>query len=134
MIAILPIKPKYVENILNGNKKYEFRKRAFKKDVDSILVYATKPVGKIVCMLTVGDIVEDKPEILWEKFNKFSGLEKKEFFMYFESQEKGTAIEIKSVNKFPEPLNPYDLIPNFVAPQSWYYLPTEQLNNIKRHP
>lgn len=131
MIAILSIKVKYVEEILNGNKKYEFRKTSFKKDVDSILVYATKPVGKIVCMLQVGDIIEDHPKILWKDFNKFSGLNKKEFFEYFENRDKGTAIEIKSVEEFPEPINPNELIPNFVAPQSWSYIPTEQLNDVK---
>ncbi len=73
-IAILSIKPKYVKEILNGNKKYGFRKTSFKRDVNSILVYATKPIGKIVCMLQVGDIIGDNPKILWKDLNKFSGL------------------------------------------------------------
>ncbi len=131
MIAILSIKVKYVEEILNGNKRYEFRKKSFKKDVGSILVYATKPVGRIVCILHVGEIIEDHPKILWRDFNKFSGLDKKEFFAYFGDRDKGTAIEIKSVEEFPEPINPKELIPNFTAPQSWSYIPTEQINDIK---
>ncbi|OQX21154.1 MAG: hypothetical protein BWK75_03825 [Candidatus Altiarchaeales archaeon A3] len=128
MIAILSIKAKYVKEILNGNKKYEFRKASFKRDVRSILVYATKPVGRIVCMLQVGDIIEDYPKVLWRDFNKFSGMDKKEFFAYFGNRDKGTAIEIKSVMEFSEQINPNELIPNFVAPQSWSYIPTELLN------
>jgi predicted transcriptional regulator len=133
MIAILSIKAKYVEEILNGNKKYEFRKTSFKRDVSSILVYATKPVGKIVCKLQVGDIIEDRPQILWRDFKEFSGLSKKEFFAYFGNKNKGTAIEIKEVEEFPEPINPNGLIPNFVAPQSWSYIPEEKLNCMNIH-
>ena len=131
MIAILSIKVKYVKEILNRNKKYEFRKTSFKRDVSNILIYATKPVGKIVCMLQVGDIIENHPKILWRDFNKFSGLNKKEFFAYFGTMDKGIAIEIKSVKEFQKPINPYESIPNFVAPQSWCYISEEQLNHIK---
>ena len=122
MIAILSIKPGYVEAILEGSKKYEFRKKRFKKDVKEILVYATKPVGKIVCKFHVGKIIEDKPENLWESLKDFSGLKKREFFTYFSGQDKGIAIEIKNVEEFPEPINPEKLFPNFRPPQSWFYL------------
>lgn len=128
MIALLSIKPKYVKEILNRNKKYEFRKTFFKRDVNKILVYATKPVGKIVCMLYVGDIIENDPKILWRDFNKFSGLEKKEFFAYFGNRVRGVAIEIKDVAEFSKPINPTELIPNFIAPQSWLYISEEQIN------
>lgn len=45
---LLSINPIHVENILNGTKSYEFRKRACKKQVDRILIYSTNPVMKVV--------------------------------------------------------------------------------------
>ena len=124
MIAILSIKPRYVEAILKGSKKYDFRKKPFKKDVKEILVYATKPIGKIVCKFYVKEIIEDKPENLWENLGDFSGLTKEEFFTYFLGQEKGIAIGIKNIEKFPEPIDPQKLFSNFRPPQSWSYLPS----------
>ena len=54
--------------------------------------------------------------------NEFSGLEEKEFFDFFENIEKGFAIEIKSMEKFEDPVDPAKLIPGFVPPQSFYYV------------
>ena len=37
-----------LENILNGTKKYEFRKKACKRHVDKILIYSTNPIMRVV--------------------------------------------------------------------------------------
>ena len=83
MNVLLSIKPKYVESIINGHKTYEFRKVIFRdKYVDIAYVYATSPVKKIVGAFRVGDIIEDKPIILWSRLNEFSGMDETEFFNY----------------------------------------------------
>ena len=130
MIAILSIKTKYVEKILKGEKKYEFRKNSFRKDVEEVFVYATKPVGKIVCKFYVGDIIVDRPEELWKYFKEFSGLTEDEFFTYFQGRDKGVAIEIKDVERFGEPKNPEDLFSKFIPPQSWKYIPVGSYQNL----
>ncbi|PKP54503.1 MAG: hypothetical protein CVT90_00935 [Candidatus Altiarchaeales archaeon HGW-Altiarchaeales-3] len=126
MIAILSIKTQYVKEILNGNKKYEFRKTSFKKDVEEILVYVTKPVGKFVCKFYVGEIIKDTPENLWRSFRDSSGLTKEGFFTYFSNRKKGVAIEIRDVEEFSKPINPKTLFPKFTPPQSWMYVPKEK--------
>ncbi len=126
MNVILSIKPKYVKKILNGTKKYEFRKNIFRKEVKEILVYATHPVKKIVCKFRIGKIIMDKPENLWNKFGNFSGLEREEFFAYFKNKKIGVAIEIKEVYEFMEPIDLSKVVPESKAPQSWFYLPTIQ--------
>ncbi|MGC8913189.1 MAG: hypothetical protein ACP5LE_04540 [Thermoplasmata archaeon] len=73
---------------LDGRKKYEFRKTFFKKDVDEVYVYATMPIGKIVCKFRVGKIICEEPERLWENFGNASGLTEDEFFAYFRSRKK----------------------------------------------
>jgi len=122
MNAILSIKPKYANAILEGDKRYEFRKASFRRDVREVFVYATKPIGKIVCKFYVGEIIEDKPEKLWENYRDLSGLTEEEFFTYFSGMRKGVAIEIEGVERFKEPIDPKMIYPEFTPPQSWIYL------------
>jgi predicted transcriptional regulator len=122
MIAILSIKPKYIDEILKGNKKYEFRKSAFRKNVETVIVYATKPVGKIVCKFNVGKVIESRPEELWENFGDVSALTKEEFFAYFNGRKKGVAIEIMEVERLSEPIEPKEIYADFTPPQSWIYV------------
>jgi len=130
MNAILSIKPKYVNAILEGYKRYEFRKTSFRRDVKEVFVYATKPIGKIVCKFYVGEIIEDTPENLWENFKNFSGLAEEDFFTYFRGREKGVAIEIQDVEKFKEPIDPKRIDPKFIPPQSWIYISSFQYQFI----
>ena len=122
-VALLSIIPKYVEKIFSGKKRYEFRKSIFKDtSVLKIYIYSTSPVKRIVGAFRIGRIIEDHPKLLWEQFYKFSGATYPEFFAYFADVEKGFAIEIKEVEKFDNPIDPKKFIPNFVPPQSFYYV------------
>lgn len=123
MNILLSIKPKYAESIISGNKRYEFRKIIFKRNyIKNVYIYCTSPVKRIIGSFKVGDIIEDRPIRLWEKLNKFSGLDEEEFFDYFKNIERGFAIEIKSIEKFEDPVDPVKLIPGFVPPQSFCYV------------
>ena len=123
MNVLLSIKPKYVEAIINGQKTYAFRKVIFKKNqVNIVYIYSTSPIKKIVGAFRIGDIIEDRPEDLWKRLNGVSGMDKQDFFNYFENTERGFAIEIKNVEKFEDPLDPTEAIPNFVPPQSFRYI------------
>jgi len=134
MNALLSIKPTYVQAIVKGDKRYEFRKSIFtKKKLEKVYIYSTAPVKKIVGSFRVGRIFEDHPERLWNQLKRFSGLNYIEFFRYFEGKERGFAIEIESVEEFKNPIDPKDFIPNFVPPQSFYYLDSSILSVILNH-
>ena len=45
---LLSIKPEYANKIMSGEKKFEYRKAAPQKNVDTILIYSTKPQGIIL--------------------------------------------------------------------------------------
>ncbi len=124
MNVLLSIKPKYVEEIFKGNKKYEFRKSVFrfKGELNLVYIYSTYPMKKIVGTFTIETIIEDHPKILWEKFKDFSGINEDEFFIYFGDAEKGFAIEIGKIEVFQNPADPRTLIPDFVPPQSFCYM------------
>ncbi len=122
MSVLLSIKPKYVKEIEDGAKLYEFRKNIFKQDTDEIWVYASAPVKQIVGKIYIETIIEDTPKNLWFNCKKYAGIDKQDFFKYFEGKEKGYAIKIKEYKSFDEPINPYNENTAFTAPQSFAYI------------
>ena len=48
VIAFLPIKPIYANRILEGSKRYEFRRTRLRQDITHVVIYSTSPVKKIV--------------------------------------------------------------------------------------
>lgn len=122
MKAILSIKPEFVEKILNGEKKYEYRKKVFKQDVESVIIYSTKPVGKFVGEFKIKDILCDNPNNIWEETNLSSGISHKYFIEYFNNSDTGYALEIEDLVVYKTPIEPNDIMPDFKAPQSFCYL------------
>ena len=64
MKALLSIKPQFVEEIVAGNKLYEYRKKIFKKDVDTVVIYSSKPVGRIIGEFLIDEVLSDEPQRL----------------------------------------------------------------------
>ncbi len=122
MKVLLSIKPKYVKEITNGSKLYEFRKTIFSPQVKYIYVYESAPTKKIVGKIVIDIVIEDTPKKLWANFKRNSGISKQEFFEYFKDKEKGYAIKIKKYVRYKKPINPYRKKERFVPPQSYLYL------------
>ncbi|MDI6897157.1 ASCH domain-containing protein [Methanocella conradii] len=123
MDVLLSIKPKYVNKIIKGEKKYEFRKtRLDKKRIRYAYIYSTSPVKKIIARVVIDDILEGSPKVLWKKCKKYSGISEEEFFNYYADRQVAFAIAIKDVELLKTPIDPYKEIKNFIAPQSYYYL------------
>ena len=122
MNVLLSIKPKYVNEIINGNKRYEFRKSVFRQrgNVGKVYIYASSPVKRIVEAFTIKTIMEKHPNELWRICKEFSGISEVEFFDYFRDKDKGYAIEIGMLELF-DPINPKDRVPDFSPPQSFCY-------------
>lgn len=124
MKILLSIKPEYAQRIFSGEKRYEYRKRLFKRnDIDTIIVYVTKPVGRVIGEFKIAGIIEENPVTIWEKTKQYSGISKNDYFKYFEGNEKGFAISIKSTVRYCEPLELGELDSTIKsAPQSFMYL------------
>lgn len=124
MNVLLSIKPKYVEEILEGNKKYEFRKSIFKQkeNIEWVYIYSTSPQKLIVGAFTIERIIEDHPRSLWKKFKEFSGVSEEAFFDYFGSSIRGFAIKIDELEIFEHPIDPREFIPDFTPPQFFCYI------------
>ena len=123
MDVLLSIKPKFAESIINGRKKYEFRKNAFsKKNIGRVYIYSTTPIKKIIGFFKISKIIEDKPITLWHQLKDEAGISEEEFFDYFKNKEIGFALEIVEVEQFENPVDPKIMFPNFVPPQSFCYI------------
>ena len=95
MNAIMSIRPNFCKLILDGQKRYEYRKRVFRRlDVDKVYVYASKPISKIVGYFAIAAMIEDSPNVMWEKTHEGSGITKEYFDAYFKNCDMAHAIKL----------------------------------------
>ena len=116
---LLPVKPIYANKILNGKKKYEYRKTKPKKDINKIIIYSTSPIKKIIGEVQVIKIIELPKEELWNLTKNSSGINKKDYDKYFEKQEKAVAYELGKVTSYEKDLSDIGIC---FTPQSYIYL------------
>lgn len=121
MKVLLSIKPEYAYKIFSGEKKFEYRKIIFKKNIKFVIVYATKPVGKIIGEFEIEDIIKGNSEQIWELTKEYAGIEKEKFNNYFLNKKNAFAIKIKNpkIYKKFKMLKDYNLNS---APQSFCYI------------
>lgn len=125
---VISIHPVYVEKILSGEKKYEFRKH-FPVGVRYMLVYSTSPVKKITAIVEIDTVLCDSPRNIWGKTKKYAGVTKKFYDTYFKDRETAYAVRLKKTHVLNKPLQISDLKGIKAAPQSYVYL-KEQMDNI----
>jgi predicted transcriptional regulator len=127
MNVLLSIKPKYADLIRSGLKKYEFRRKIFKKASGcNVFIYSTSPVKKIIGVFDASIIYQDAPYRIWDMFGPLSGISEREFFHYFKDCEIAYAIEIRNLVTFEEPRDPSDYFFEFNPPQSYRYFNPQQ--------
>lgn len=122
MNVILSIKPEFVEKIFSGEKQYEYRKVLFKQKVDTVYIYASRPISRIVGEFKIEKIINDTPENIWKETKRQSGVTQNFFDKYYKGREKAVALKIKECKEYKEAINPESLIPNFKVPQSFIYV------------
>ena len=122
MNAILSIKPEFVTKIFTGEKRYEYRKTLFKKKIDTVYIYASRPISKIVGQFKIADVISNPPEEVWKETKDYGGVSKEFFYKYFNGRERGIALQIKDVREFTNPIDVNSIKENMKAPQSFIYI------------
>jgi predicted transcriptional regulator len=123
MLVLLSIRPMHVANILAGTKTFEFRRRLFaRREIRTVLIYCTKPVGCFVGEFEIEDILCDRPNRLWQKTKHGSGVSKEYFDSYFYGRSQAFALQIGKVRAFVQHVNPSDVLDDFTPPQSFMYV------------
>jgi predicted transcriptional regulator len=118
---LLSIHPKFVDKIMTGEKKFEFRRVIAKRNPNKIIIYSTSPVCKVIGEAEVEDIIIDNPEKVWKETKKFSGVEKEFYVEYFDNRDLAVAYKLKNVIKYISPIDLKDFGIK-VAPQSFVYV------------
>ncbi|TNF00896.1 MAG: ASCH domain-containing protein [Bacteroidetes bacterium] len=123
MKVLLSIKPEFVEKILDGTKRYEFRKSAFKREgIKSVVIYSTMPVGKVVAEFEIKEVHQKSPDEIWIDTKDYSGISEDFFYEYFSGRDRAVAIEVGELKVYENPLSLGDLGDNITAPQSFRYI------------
>ena len=145
MNIILPIKPKYVSKILDGSKRYEYRRvvpvayhleyfveqSCFNDCIyveDNILIYETSPIKKIVACTKVCEVHMLRVPKLWEATKDYAGISKDDFYDYFFGKDFGYAIELFDVLKFDNYVDIKDF--GMSIPQNFVYVNNKTYRDI----
>ena len=118
---LMSINPKHVDNILAGTKKFEYRKNKCKEKIDSIIIYSTSPIMKVVAEVEVKDVIEDTPQMVWSMTRTAAGIDKSFFDRYYLGRDIAVAYVLGEVRKFSVPKYLADYGINS-APQSFVYV------------
>lgn len=128
MQIILSIQPQFVEKIFAGEKTFEFRK-SVPAAVRSVIVYASRPVQRVVGAFAVKRVLQSSPDGLWNMTKHGAGVGKSFYDAYFAGKQTAYAIEIGAVKRFTEPraLSAYNIK---IPPQSYciYRMPHDAPN------
>ncbi len=118
---LISIRPEYAEKILNGTKRFEFRKVRCRSTVDRLVIYSTSPVMEIVGEARVKNIIEDDPEKVWHMTEDGAGITKEFFDHYYEGHDTAIAFELDGFTKYKNAKKLSDFGIKH-APQSFIYL------------
>lgn len=118
---LLSIKPQFVEKILDGTKKYEFRTRKCRNDIRKVLLYATAPKSMVVGEAEIEDVLVGSPTEIWEETSQWSGISASFFEEYYRNRNEAVAYKLRNVISYaaPKPLTEYGVTH---VPQSFIYL------------
>ena len=129
-IALMPIQPQYVQAIVAGQKKVEFRRRKFACPVTDVVVYATSPIKKVVAHFRVGHVTEATPRELWQRFRSVAGIDEQAFWAYYDGTDHGVAIGIDQLVVLDRPVSLASVSRSLSVPQSFCYIPSRLFEKL----
>ena len=124
---LLSVKPVWASAILNGKKRYEFRRqppRCARRNT-TVLLYATRPTSAIVGEFKIDSVIRKPFEDLWRTVRGNAGVPEETLREYFRGRDVCVAIKIKNPKKYDKPIRLEEIrnyLPSFVPPQNFMYL------------
>lgn len=100
---VMAIHPEHVNNIINGTKKYEYRTKAAKKDINRLIIYETMPIKKVVAEAEILEVLALEPKKLWKETKEYSGITKGYFDDYFKNRKIAYAYKLGKIKIYDEP-------------------------------
>ena len=130
VIAFMPIKPVYVQRILDGEKNFEFRRTRIRSDLTHIVIYSCYPVKKVVGIAKVKSVNEASPSRMWDLTKHAAGISRKDFRSYFTGAKLAFAISLGEVLTLNSEICPTQISKGFTIPQSYRYIDASFVQKI----
>ncbi|KZX46354.1 ASCH domain-containing protein [Haloarcula sp. K1] len=138
-VVLLSIKERWANAILDGEKRYEYRRRPPAQDPPYRgVLYATGGLGAIVGGFETHTVTEAPVDELIEQTVRFTPHKTDDLKDYFKGKETGSAIRIDGWLSYDEPVSLNDLQSanaEFTVPQNFRYLrPDEDVELLNQLP
>ena len=133
-VVLLSIKPRFADAIMRGEKTVEFRRRPWKAEVDTVVVYATSPARKIVGYFTVSFVDLASPSSLWRRHGSVGGIPRREYRSYYAGATSGVAVGVGVVRRLRDGEGLRALTSLQHPPQSFAYLDRTTLSRLDALP
>lgn len=103
---LISLEERHALNIFAGTKRVELRRREMRVEPGAtIWMYVKLPVGCVTGCAIVDKTHAMSPAQLWRRFATCSGLERAEFFNYFEGVSSAFALELKDARVLSSPIS-----------------------------
>ena len=104
-VLLLSIKPQAAQQILQGTKRYEYRRCCPSRNVTTLLLYVTAPVQRVIASVEVLSCLEGTPEQLWQQTAAGAGAAREQVLTYLQGCTRACAFELGAVHCFALPKN-----------------------------
>jgi predicted transcriptional regulator len=136
-VLLLSIRPNFADQIFNGIKKVEFRRRHPRQMElgSTVLIYASSPTCALIGFAVVFAVDEASPKAVWNKYHDVAGIDHCQFKEYFATCSRAVAIRLRKPVRFDSAISLNDLRckwPGFHPPQQFAYLSSHRLKKIAR--
>jgi predicted transcriptional regulator len=103
---MLSVSPAYARAILTGIKGVELRRRTPRIGRGTrAWLYSTLPVGQVVAVITIDQVVEAPLDELWQRYGSHAAIKQADFDAYFAGLDHGAALVIREVQALKEPIS-----------------------------
>lgn len=116
---VMSIKNEYGLNLLKKKSLWEYRRRRSKiAEGDKIILYATFPHSRFIGEFIIGEILNGRPDEIWEKTKHEICYQKNEVVPYLESGDFPIAFKVTNPKEYLQAV-PINKTPFFKPPVSY---------------
>ena len=102
---VMSIHPALAKAIMKGEKRVEIRRKFSEKWIGShTLVYSTSPENSFIGSFRIANVVEGKPEEIWQTFGDEIGCSKENYMDYSRGTDNVYAIVVSDTSEFKAPM------------------------------
>jgi len=130
--VLISVHPAFVEEILAGHKRVEFRRRWPKQASGVAVIYATAPAKTIAALVEVVEVARENKTQLWALVKELGGgVTRQVLFDYMDGMGEGVALKLGRRVSFGKGLPPSAVFgASFRPPQSFRYLKVSEIAKL----